>query len=46
MSAIRMTNRRHESHVDLRVAVSVIRRLEFLVESVRRDVQVASNDVR
>jgi len=31
---IRMTNRRREGHVDLRVAVSVIKRFEFLFKSV------------
>jgi len=46
MSIIRMTNRRHGSHMDLRVAVSVIKRFEFLFESVCSDVQVASDDVR
>jgi len=40
-----MMNRRRGGHVDLRVAVSVIRRFEFLFESVRRDVQVARDDV-
>jgi len=30
VSVIRMTNRRRGVHVDLRVAVSVIKRLEFL----------------
>jgi len=29
---IRMTNRRHGCHVDLRVAVSVIKRFEFLLK--------------
>jgi len=38
---IRMTNRRRGVHVDLRVAVSVIKLFEFLF-----DVQVASDDVR
>jgi len=33
-------------HVDLRVAVSVIKRFKFLVESICSDVQVASDDVR
>jgi len=33
-------------HVDLRVAVIVIKRFEFLFESVCNDVQVASDDVR
>ena len=46
VSVIRMTNRRRGGHVDLRVAVSVIKRFEFLFESVRSDVQVASDDVR
>jgi len=43
---IRMMNRWRGSHVDLRVAVSVIKRFEFLFESVCSDVQVASDDVR
>ena len=38
---IRMTNRRRGGHVDLRVAVSVIKLFEFLF-----DVQVANDDVR
>ena len=38
---IRMTNRRRGVHVDLRVAVSVIKLFEFLF-----DVQVANDDVR
>ena len=48
VSVIRMTNRRRMrgGHVDLRVAVSVIKRSELLFESVRSDVQVASDDVR
>jgi len=33
-------------HVDLRVAVSVIKRFKFLFESICSDVQVASDDVR
>jgi len=33
-------------HVDLRVAVSVIKRFKFLFESIGSDVQVASDDVR
>jgi len=41
-----MTNRRGGGHVDLRVAVSVIKRFEFLFESVCNDVQVAGDDVR
>ena len=41
MSVIRMTNRMRGGHVDLRVAVSVIKRFEFLF-----DVQVANDDVR
>ena len=45
VSVMRMTNRRRGGHVDLRVAVSVIRRFEFLFESVRRDIQVARDDV-
>jgi len=32
--------------VDLRVAVSVIKRFKFLFESICSDVQVASDDVR
>jgi len=43
VSVIRLTNR---SHVDLRVAVSVIKRFKFLFESICSDVQVASDDVR
>ena len=43
---IRMTNRRRGGHVDLRVAVSVTKRFEFLFESVCGDVQVAIDDVR
>ena len=46
VSVIRMTNRRRGGHGDLRVAGSVIKRFEFLFESVRSDVQVASDDVR
>ena len=46
MSVIRMTNRRRGGHVDLRVAISVMKRFEFLFESVCSDVQVASDDVR
>ena len=46
VSVIRMTNRWRGSHVDLRVAVSVIKRFEFPFESVWSDVQVASDDVR
>ena len=46
VSVIRMANRRRGGHVDLRVAVSVIKRFEFLFESVCNDVQVASDDVR
>jgi len=46
VSAIRMTNRMRGGHVDLRVAVSVIKRFEFLFESVCIDVQVASDDLR
>ena len=45
VSVIRMTNRRRGGHVDLRVAVSLIKRSEFLFESVCSDVQVVS-DVR
>ena len=41
-----MTNRRRGGHVDLRVAVSVIKRFEFLFQSVCSDVQVASDDMR
>jgi len=33
-------------HVDLQVAVSVIKRFKFLFESICSDVQVASDDVR
>ena len=46
VSVIRMTTRRRWGHVDPRVAVSVIKRFEFLFESVCSDVQVASDDVR
>jgi len=46
VSVIRMTTRRRWGHVDLRVAVSIIKRFEFLFESVCSDVQVASDDVR
>ena len=46
VSVIRMTNRRREGHVDLRVAVSVMKRFEFLFKSACSDVQVASDDVR
>jgi len=46
VSVIRMTNHRRGGHVDLRAAVSVIKRFEFLFESVCNDVQVASDDVR
>ena len=42
VSVIRMPNRRRWGHVDLRVAVSVIKRFEFLFESACNDVQVAS----
>jgi len=43
---IRMTNRRRGGHVDLRVAVSVTKRFEFLFKSVGSDIQVASDVVR
>jgi len=46
VSVIRITNCRKGGHVDLRVAVSVIKRFKFLFESVCSDVQVASDDVR
>jgi len=46
VSVIRITNCRKGGHVDLRVAVSVIKRFEFLFESICSDVQVASDDVR
>ena len=46
VSVIKMMNRRRGGHVDLRVAVSLIKRFEFLFESVCSDVQVASDDVR
>jgi len=46
VSVIRMTNRRRGGHVELRVAVSAIKRFELLFESVCSDVQVASDDVR
>jgi len=48
VSVIRTTNRRRRrgGHVDLRVAASVIKRLEFLSAGVCGDVQVASDDVR
>jgi len=42
VSVIRMTNRRRGGHVVLRVAVSVIKRFEFLFDSACNDVQVAS----
>jgi len=45
VSVIRMTNRMRGGHVDLRVAISLIKRSEFLFESVCSDVQVVS-DVR
>jgi len=41
-----MTNRGRGGHVDLQVAVMVMKRFEFLFESVCSDVQVASEDVR
>ena len=40
------SNRRRRDHVDLRVAIIVIKRFEFLFKSVCSDVQVASDDVR
>ena len=46
VSVIKMMNRRHGGHVDLRVAVSLIKRFEFLFESVCSDVEVAGDDVR
>ena len=46
VSVIRTTNRRRGGHVDLRVAVSVIKRFEFLSAVGCSDVQVASDDVR
>jgi len=46
VSVIRITNRRRGGHVDLRVAVSVIKRFEFLSAGGCSDVQVASDDVR
>ena len=46
VSVRRMRNRRRGGHVDLRVAVSVMKRSEFLFESVCNDVQVASDEVR
>ena len=46
VSVMRMMNRRRGGHVDLRVAVSVIKRFEFLSESACGDFQVGSNDVR
>jgi len=48
VSVIRTMNRRRRRgcHVDLRVAVNVIKRLEFLSAGVCSDVQVASDDVR
>ena len=38
-----MTNRRRGGHVDPPVVVSVIKRFEFLFESVRSNVQVAKH---
>ena len=46
VSVKRMKNRRRGSHVHQRVAVSAIKRFEFLFESVCSDVQVASDDAR
>jgi len=46
MSVIRMTNRRRGGHVDLRVAVSVIKGFEFLFESICVDVQIVGDNVR
>ena len=46
MSIVRMTNRRRGGHADLQVAVSVIKRFEFVFDSVCSDVQVASDDVK
>jgi len=46
VSVISMMNRRCRGHVDLRVAVSAIKRFQFLFVSVCSDVQVASDDVR
>jgi len=42
VSVIRITNRRRWGHVVIRVAVSVIKRFEFLFESACNYVQVAS----
>ena len=47
VSVIRMKNRRRGDHkMDLWVAVGVIKRCEFLFESVCSNVQVVSDDVR
>jgi len=46
VSVVRMSNHRRGGHVGLRAAVGVIKRSEFLVESVCSDVQLASDDVR
>jgi len=40
---IRMTNHRREGHVDLRVAVSVIKRFEFLFKSVTFNVTAVTS---
>ena len=46
VSVIRMTNHRRGGHVDLRVAVSVIKRFELHFESVCSDIQVVSDHRR
>jgi len=46
VSVIGMTNRRRWGHMDLRVAVGVIKRFEFLFESACSDVHVDDDDVR
>jgi len=45
VSVMRMTSGRRGGHVDLQIAVSVIKRFEFLFKSVCSDVQAASDDV-
>ena len=45
VSVMRMTSGRRGGHVDLQIAVSVIKRFELLFKSVCSDVQAASDDV-
>jgi len=45
-NAMCMPNSKRGSHVDLRVAVSAIKRFQFLYESACSDVQVASDVMR